>query len=119
MRLILLSHDLMISARVAEAAHQQGLDVMTVNDHDAAVAAATETESGLLFVDLRLPGLRIGALVTAVRACRALHLPIVACGPHVHEANLAAAREAGCDAVVTRGQFDRDAENLLAEMTNL
>jgi len=116
MQLILLSQDLMISARIAGAARQQGLTVITVTDHDATVVAAREDESHLLFVDLRLPGLRLSPLVTAVRGCREMHLPILACGPHVHEANLAAAREAGCDAVVTRGQFDREAEQLLAAM---
>jgi len=118
MNLLLLSQDLMISARVTGAARQHGLRVITVTDHNNAIVAAADENSRILLVDLRLPGLNIGALVGAVRDCREEHLPIVACGPHVHEARLAAAREAGCDAVVTRGQFDREAEAILKEVTN-
>jgi hypothetical protein len=32
-------------------------------------------------------------------------LRVVAFGPHVHEERLAAARNAGCDEVVSRGEF--------------
>jgi hypothetical protein len=43
-------------------------------------------------------------------------LAILAYGPHVHEDRLAAARAAGCDAVVSRGQLDREADSLLATL---
>jgi CheY-like chemotaxis protein len=38
---------------------------------------------------------------------------IVAVGPHVHEARLAAARDAGCDEVLTRGQFNAQMDAIL------
>jgi hypothetical protein len=38
---------------------------------------------------------------------------VIAFGPHVHEDRLAAARAAGCDSVLSRGQFFSQAENVL------
>jgi len=100
----------MIGARVDGAARQQGLTMVTVHDPQAAVDAASEDDCRLIIVDLRMPNLDVRALVKSIRDCRESHLPIVACAPHVHEAKLAAAREAGCDAVITRGQLDRELE---------
>ncbi len=116
MKLLLLSNDLMIGARVEGAARQCGLTMVTVRDSQAAIDAACENDCRLLIVDMRLPGLDVGSLVEAIRDCRDELLPIVACAPHVHEAKLAAAREAGCDAVVTRGQLDREAEAIVEKL---
>lgn len=113
MKLLLLSNDLMIGARVDGAARQHGLTMLTVGDIPAAVDVASEDDCRVLIVDLRVPSLNVGALVSAVRDCRDSPLPIVACAPHVHEAKLSAAREAGCDAVITRGQLDRELEAIV------
>ncbi len=116
MKIILLSQDLMIGARLEGAARHHGLSMLTVRDQQTAVAAASDEDYRVLLIDLRTPGIDVEAFVSAIRECREQHLPIVACGPHVHEAKLAKARAAGCDAVVTRGQFDREAEAILGEM---
>jgi len=117
MQLVLLSNDLMIGARLEGVARQQGMTIVTVGDQHAAVDAASEAGCQLLIVDLGLPGLNVVALVEAVREGRAQHLPIIACAPHVHETKLAAAHEAGCDEVVTRGQLDRKAEEIVRRLT--
>jgi hypothetical protein len=54
-----------------------------------------------------LPGLDVHALVAAVREASPNGARVLAFGPHVHEASLAAARAAGCDEVVTRGEIER------------
>ena len=112
MKLLLLSHDLMIGARVEGTARQLGLTMVTVRDQQAAVDAASVGDCRVLIVDLSSPGLNIGDLMESVKE----HLPVVTCAPHVHEQRLAAAREAGCDAVVTRGQLDRGLEEILAKL---
>jgi len=116
MKLLLLTNDLMIGARAEGAARQLELTTVTVSNPAAVLAAVGDDDCRVLLIDLRLPGLDLGAFVQAVRHSRPKHLPIVACGPHVHEAKLAAAREAGCDAVVTRGQFDREAEAIFGRL---
>lgn len=115
MKLVLLTQDLMIASRVEGAARQLGLTLVQARDEQAAVAAAEDAECQVALVDLRAPGLDIGALVPSMRGAREEHLSIVACGPHVHEAKLAAASQAGCDAVITRGQLDRELEVILRE----
>ncbi len=112
MKLLLLSNDLMIGSCVEGAARQHGLTMVTVRDQQSAVDAASVGDCRVLIVDLRLPGLSVGDLVESVKE----HLTIVACAPHVHEERLAAARDAGCDAVVTRGQLDRGLGELLEKL---
>jgi len=116
MKIVLLSRDLMLTSRIDGVASQKGYAVSHAADQASAVAAVADEECQLLFVDLQLPGLDIVALVSQVRETRGSRVQIIACGPHVHEQRLAAARQAGCDHVVTRGQLDREADTIL--MTN-
>jgi DNA-binding NarL/FixJ family response regulator len=66
----------------------------------------------LVLVDLSLAGLDLLAAIEAVRE-RAPAARIVAFGAHVDEAALAAARQAGCDEVLSRGQFHKQYAELL------
>ena len=116
MKLILLSTDLMISSFVAGVARQHELEVVTVGNQSAAMTAAHDDEARVMVADLRCPGLDIGELVTSSRKEASSSVRIVAFGPHVHETNLNAARESGCDAVATRGQFDREAGAIIGQL---
>lgn len=119
MKLILLSGDLMISSLVAGAVREHSLDVLTVGSQTAAAEAAKAEDVGIIVVDLRTAGLDIQALAEAIRS-ESEHPPrILAFGPHVHEDRLAAASDAQCDAVVTRGQFDREASQLIGRLLAL
>jgi DNA-binding NarL/FixJ family response regulator len=69
-------------------------------------------ECRLVLVDLTLDGVNLPAVVTAVRAAAPL-ARVVAYGPHVDQAALADAADAGCDQVLSRGQFDRDYRALI------
>jgi len=112
MNIVLLSRDLMLTSRLEGAARQLDVELMIAADGAAAVALCVERSSRLLIVDLRLPGLDVAELISQLQQQKE-RLPLLACGPHVHEMRLAEARRAGCDLVVTRGQLDREAENLL------
>ena len=61
-----------------------------------------------VLVDLGTPGLKPNDLAERLAPLATGRPAIVAFGPHVHEALLSAAREAGCDEVVSRGQFSRN-----------
>lgn len=113
MQIVLLSRDLMLSSRLEGAARQQEYSVHVAAEVAGAITAVAEENCRLLFIDLQLPRLDIASLVEEVRQNASDDLRIVACGPHVHEQRLRAAREAGCDLVVTRGQFDREADTIL------
>jgi len=117
-KLVLVSGDLVLGARVEGAARKCGLTMVTAAGHAPAVAACGD-DCRLVLIDLRSPGLDVAALVDELRQQTANPVPanlvpanlvIVACGPHVHEMRLDEARQAGCDLVVTRGQLEREAE---------
>ena len=121
-KLVLVSGDLMLGARVEGAARQCGLTMVTAAGHAQAIAASAD-ECRVVLIDLRTPGLDIAELVNALRRQTALRqqtacLSIVACGPHVHEQRLDEARRAGCDLVVTRGQLDREAEAIFQRIVD-
>jgi DNA-binding NtrC family response regulator len=85
-----------------------------VDSVDAVIAACAATPVKLVAVDLGTAGIDVPALVQRLKG-RTENVPaIVAYGPHVHEAALEAAKEAGCDAVVSRGQFMSQADAIFA-----
>jgi len=119
-KLLLVSGDLMLGARVEGAARQCGLTMVTAAGHAQAIAASAD-ECRAVLIDLRTPGLDVAELVNALRlqtARLAARLCIVACGPHVHEQRLDEARRAGCDLVVTRGQLDREADAIFQRIVD-
>lgn len=110
-----LTSDLLFSSRVAGAASNLGVDLQVVGSVAQLLQRANVSiDCKLVLVDLTLSSLELDAAVQAIRE----HLPqakIVAYGPHVHEERLAAAAAAGCDEVLSRGQFDREFGRLLRE----
>ncbi len=108
---LLLSTDLMFASRVTETAKRDGLQVRVVRSVDELLSS---DNVHLVIIDLfRLPVVEWSAAVQQLKQ-RELPPHIVAYGPHVDEQTLSAAREAGCDDVLTRGQFHQQMGPLLA-----
>ena len=80
-----------------------------------AVELCEADDATTLIVDLSMASLGVASLVSRLKSNASSHPRIVAFGPHVHEQRLAAAREAGCDLVVSRGQFFLQLETILKE----
>ena len=123
MQAVLLSSDLMLVSVAQGAADRHGAILAVAGNVEQAVAAIGDEATGLVVIDLRLPGLDVAAFVRRVRGAKPpatadlrQAAKIVACGPHVHKQSLAAAA-AGCDEVITRGEFDGRIHTLLAELT--
>jgi CheY-like chemotaxis protein len=110
---VFLSSDLMFSSRVAGAARTLGVPLVLVAD-PAKLAEKLPSECRLAFVDLAFPQLDVPAVIATVRKA-APQAKILAFGAHVDEAALAAAQAAGCDQVLTRGQFHKQYVDLLRE----
>jgi DNA-binding response OmpR family regulator len=104
MTVLLLTRDLSVISQVDGAATRIGASARTVSSVDDAVEACNGGDVELIVVDLGTPSLDIGRLVEQVKAS-ARSPRIVAFGSHVHVEKLNAAREAGCDEVMSRGQF--------------
>jgi DNA-binding NarL/FixJ family response regulator len=102
-----LTNDLFFSSRVAGVAQRLGVDLQV----GGSVEKIAE-DCRLVLIDLTLPSLDVTAVVNTIKE-RCPTARVVAYGPHVHEAQLAAATAAGCDEVLSRGQFDRDMERVL------
>ncbi len=117
MSALLLSGDLIFSSRASGAAAGCDSQLAVVATAEAACGACASGEVSLVLVDLTLAGLDVRALVPQLRAVSPGTISIIAYGPHVQEARLRAAREAGCDEVLARGQIDQQIDAILARST--
>ena len=102
MHVTLLSNDLMTASQIEAAVRSAG------GEFSVATTVAAPTDDDENSVDVVVLDLSTtGDVAGTVSRFRELAAPprIIAFGPHVHTAKLAAAKEAGCDDVLTRGQF--------------
>lgn len=113
MTVVLLTSDLTIVSRVQGAASRARAATGVVASESAAVERCVAEQAELLIVDLSAPSLDIKALIEQVKTATTTPPRIITFGPHVHEERLAAAREAGCDEVVSRGQFFSQLDKML------
>jgi CheY-like chemotaxis protein len=113
MNLVLLSSDLMAASRIQGAASRIAAKLRTATSAEQAIALCGDGPVDVAIVDLAMPALEIGPLVNSLKRGSSAPPKVVAFGPHVHEQRLAAAREAGCDEVVSRGQFFAQLESIL------
>jgi DNA-binding NarL/FixJ family response regulator len=108
---VFLSSDLMFSSRLAGAATALNVPIVFAPGADQ-LASKLTPDCRLVLIDLGLSGLDLPAAVAAVRVT-APQAKVLAFGAHVDEAALAAASAAGCDTVLTRGQFHKQYAELL------
>jgi DNA-binding response OmpR family regulator len=110
---LLLTSDLATSSKVSGAASRQGVALQVAMDASVMAASAAELSPELVILDLSTPRLDLCGTIGALTANASKRPTIIAFGPHVHEGLLAAAREAGCDRVMSRGQFHAQVDKLL------
>ncbi|MEO1496060.1 MAG: DNA-binding response regulator [Planctomycetota bacterium] len=112
MSAVLISADLMTTSAAQGAAQRAGVELKAVALRNAASAVSDATR--LVVIDLTHALTDLTPLVGELRAT-APSATIIAFGPHVQEQRLQAARAAGCDEVITRGQWHNGAEQLLRD----
>jgi DNA-binding response OmpR family regulator len=117
MKFLLLSSDLMLMSAAQGAADRHGATVKVVGNPDSIAAECAADAIELVAIDLRTPRLDVAGVVEQVRAAAPAAV-ILAGGPHVQRDSLAAAAAAGCDEVVTRGQFEGRLEALVARLAS-
>ena len=108
MNVVLLSGDLMVRLARRRAAPRIAARIATRRRtaEQADRVLPRRTAADVVIVDLAMPiARRRRRSSSRLKPGRRRRPTIVAFGPHVHEERLAAAREAGCDEVVSRGQF--------------
>src|SRR5262245_56214226 len=114
MTVLVLTSDLALSSRVAAAGARMGVPVQTAFSIEALLEKAAVVAPRLVLVDLTLPGLDPRKVVERLHSLDRPPTSIIACGPHVQDSLLSAAVAAGCDIVLTRGQFHAGLDDLLA-----
>ncbi len=102
MHVLLLSNDLMTTSQIEAAVRSAGGEVSVVTTGGAPTG---EAASGVDVVVLDLSTTSDIATTVSQFQQWSPTPRIIAFGPHVHAAKLNAAREAGCDQVLSRGQF--------------
>jgi DNA-binding NarL/FixJ family response regulator len=112
MSVLLLTADLATSSSVSGAAARCNVACQTVWSVDAVAAKAAEIAARLVILDLSTPAIDPASLVPLLRQ-QPSPPRIVAFGPHVHAARLAAARDAGCDQVLSRGGFHAEIDRIV------
>ena len=113
MKVVLLSSDLMVVSRVQGTAARTGAAVRALSNASPAIESCLNEQADVLIVDLATPSLDLETLVNGLKAVATRSTRIVAFGPHVHEDRLEAAREAGCDVVMSRGRFFAEMDSIL------
>jgi CheY-like chemotaxis protein len=114
MSAIFLTTDLIFASRVQAAARSAGVELRLVSTAAAVLERTCSQATDLVILDLTASDCDPQHLVPRLRASE--HVPqIIAYAPHVMESHLAAARQAGCERVLTRGQFDRQYDEILRQ----
>ena len=100
---LLLSTDLFFASRIKAAAVAAGLEMSMGKSIEK---VTLKDDLAFVVVDLATTGSEPDAIAQMVRS-HSDQTRLVAFGPHVQTGRLDGARQAGFDAVLTRGQLDR------------
>jgi CheY-like chemotaxis protein len=116
MLIAFLTSDLVFPSRVVGVAAKIGARMEIAASEPALLTKVRAVDSGeavVVLLDLSMPAIDAGQAVSALKALSPPPRAIVAFGPHVHETRLDGARAAGCDLVISRGQFDAQIGTIL------
>jgi DNA-binding NarL/FixJ family response regulator len=114
MRALIASSDLSIVSLATGAAARKSAELQVAMSPAALAEAIQSKAFELVIFDLGMPSLDIAAAMKKLREqAPSMATKTLAFGPHVQEAVLAAARSAGCDRVLSRGQFHSQIDAIL------
>jgi hypothetical protein len=116
MTIAFLTQDLVFQSKVNSVARAIALDCLADRSVERLVGrCAVPGEIRLWIIDLTLSLRNLGETVLSIKGLSP-QAKLVAYAPHVHEARLEAARQAGIDLVLTRGQFDHQFSALIQSL---
>jgi DNA-binding response OmpR family regulator len=113
MRILFLTKDLIFPSQISKMVLQKAGELKVVTAEEQLLREAAHKPVALVILDLSTPDLNLKHLLPALRKQNSEIGPIVAFGPHVQASRLTAARQAGCDDVLTQGEFHRRVGALL------
>ena len=108
----LVTGDLLFSSRFMATADAIGVAAIVVGNAKQLEDSIASRPARQLFVDLTSPSCNLDDLMQVVSVADP-RPAVIAYGPHVMEARLEEARQAGCDEVLSKGQFNSQMEERL------
>jgi len=111
MRVLAAIHDLMFSSKVNAAARGKKIDWLPRGTSVAEHVAATKPD--VLLIDLGSPKLDAVNAVKAIKSGDSKSTTVIGYLDHTREDLIEAARAAGCDQVMSKGEFARRLPELL------
>src|SRR4051812_46326230 len=111
MHVLFLTDDLLFASRIQAAAAGLRLDVQ-ISPPAKVESLASDPDCRLILADLFVLGDKAAEIIPQVKA-NFPQAKLIGFGPHVDVAMLATAKAAGCDEVLTRGEFQRQHANIL------
>ncbi|MBI3837051.1 MAG: response regulator transcription factor [Planctomycetia bacterium] len=110
---VALISDLVMQSQVSGAAVRAGVSLRIAGSGDALLAQAESVRPRLVILDLSHPTIDPGQFVPRLKSIIPAGGTVLAFGPHVHKGLLSAAADAGCDLVISRGQFHAQMQEIL------
>ena len=114
-KVLVIATNLFFLPRIQNIAAPSGCNTRQVMTIDRLKEEMADGETVLVLVDLEADPDFWGDAVRTVLASGPSRPKIVGYGGHTNTAMLQKAEEAGCDLVLTKGQFSRDLSKLIAE----
>ncbi|MFT5300940.1 MAG: CheY-like chemotaxis protein [Mariniblastus sp.] len=116
--IVFLTSDLMMTSHASSFARQREIKFKTSVDADAAIKLIELRRPYLFLVDLQTPGLDIPKLGEMIRDLADSVCPLtVAYAQHVNVEVLQQGKTAGFDQVMTRGQFNSQIGQIIANVS--
>ncbi|MFN7292181.1 MAG: hypothetical protein ACK5YR_09165 [Pirellula sp.] len=110
--IVLLTNDLMFQSKVSGAVRNAGKQLVVDRSVERIIERTDANAVKLILIDLSLQTLELESAVKSLRD-EFGNASIMAFGAHVDVARLEEAKRAGADSVLTRGQFDRDLNEIV------
>ena len=114
-KILVIATNLFFLPRIQNIAAPSGCNTRQVMTIDRLKEEMADGETVLVLVDLEANPDFWGEAVGRVLASGPSRPQVVGYGGHTNTAMLQKAEEAGCDLVLTKGQFSRDLSKLIAE----
>jgi CheY-like chemotaxis protein len=118
MLILFLTSDLVFPSRILGVLQSLRGRMETAATADALLTKAAGIARGpmIVLIDLASSAANVIEVVPKLKALASAPAAIIAFGPHVHQEKLEAAKAAGCDLVLTRGQFDAQYAVILKQL---
>ncbi|MBM80290.1 MAG: response regulator [Planctomycetaceae bacterium] len=107
---LLICKDLMFQSKVMATANQLGVRIETLFATSQLPELVAANSYRAVFVDLSAADVQIDSVVAAVG-----EIPVIAFGPHVQTAKLAAAEAAGCEEVMPNSRFSSQMGEIISK----